>query len=71
MKKVLYYASVDGKKSYDLPKELPIPRKDDLIFLTDIGLQKEVVAVVNNVSYHLNDLGKLITVCVKCNDASI
>tara|TARA_R110000737_G_C14250060_1_gene426468 strand:+ start:55 stop:264 length:210 start_codon:yes stop_codon:yes gene_type:complete len=69
MKKVMYYATVDGQQNYDLPKELPIPKKDDILFINGIGLKTEIVVKVNYVGYHLNDLGSLITICVNCTKA--
>ena len=64
----MYYATV-GNHNYDLPKELPIPKKDDVLFINGIGLKSEIVCKVNYVGYHLNDLGSLITVCVNCREA--
>lgn len=65
--KVLYYALVDKQKSYDLPKSLPIPRENDLIFLNGINIKEEIVCKVNYISYHLNGDGSdLITVIVNC-----
>tara|TARA_R110000744_G_scaffold345783_1_gene451217 strand:+ start:4090 stop:4335 length:246 start_codon:yes stop_codon:yes gene_type:complete len=63
MKNILYYTTIDNK-NYDLPKNLPIPRKRDLIFLNGKELKEEIVCEVNYVSYHLNYEGKLITICV-------
>ena len=66
MKKVLYRALVNGQQTYNLPKELPIPRNGDFIFINEYPLKSEIVCQVNYVSYHLDSKGKLITITVKC-----
>lgn len=67
MKKVLYIAQVDGYSNFDLPKEMPIPNKGDLLFINSKRLKDEIVAQVNRVSYGINEECKLITVIVKCS----
>lgn len=46
--KIKFYTITTTERCYDLPKDMPVPKKGEVVFINDKTI------IINNVNYHIN-----------------